>query len=38
MTGRVLRELEREHTVLRVGRTGLRLLRPEQLDVEDARI
>jgi CRP-like cAMP-binding protein len=38
MTGRVLRELEREQTVVRVGRTGLRLLRPEQLDVEDARI
>jgi CRP-like cAMP-binding protein len=38
MTGRVLRELEREQTLLRVGRTGLRLLRPEQLDVEDARI
>jgi CRP/FNR family cyclic AMP-dependent transcriptional regulator len=38
MTGRVLRELEREQTVLRVGRTGLRLLRPDQLDVEDARI
>jgi CRP-like cAMP-binding protein len=38
MTGRVLRELEREQTVVRVGRTGLRLLRPDQLDVEDARI
>jgi CRP/FNR family cyclic AMP-dependent transcriptional regulator len=38
MTGRVLRELEREQTVLRVGRTGLRLLRPDQLDVEDARV
>jgi CRP-like cAMP-binding protein len=32
MTGRVLRELEREGTVARVGRSGLRLLRPEQLD------
>jgi CRP-like cAMP-binding protein len=32
MTGRVLRELEREGTVARVGRTGLRLLRPDQLD------
>jgi hypothetical protein len=38
MTGRVLRELEREETVLRVGRTGLRLLAPDRLDVEDARI
>ena len=38
MTGRVLRELEREQTLVRVGRTGLRLLRPDQLDVEDARI
>lgn len=35
MTGRVLRELEREGTVKRVGPTGLRLLRPEQL-VADA--
>lgn len=33
MTGRVLRELEREGTVARVGRTGLRLLRPDQLDI-----
>jgi CRP-like cAMP-binding protein len=32
MTGRVLRELEREGTVARVGRTGLRLLRPDQLN------
>jgi CRP-like cAMP-binding protein len=32
MTGRVLRELEREGTLARVGRTGLRLLRPELLD------
>lgn len=38
MTGRVLRELEREQTVVRVGRTGLRLLRPDQLEIEDARI
>jgi len=32
MTGRVLRELEREGTVQRFGRVGLRLLRPEQLE------
>jgi CRP-like cAMP-binding protein len=32
MTGRVLRELEREGTLARVGRTGLRLLRPDLLD------
>lgn len=32
MTGRVLRELEREGTVKRVGRTGLKLLRPDQLE------
>ena len=32
MTGRVLRELEREGAVARVGRTGLRLLRPDLLD------
>jgi CRP-like cAMP-binding protein len=32
MTGRVLRQLEREGTLVRVGRTGLRLLRPERLD------
>ena len=31
MTGRVLRELEREGSVARVGRTGLRLLRPDLL-------
>jgi CRP-like cAMP-binding protein len=37
MTGRVLRELERERTVLRVGRTGLRLLRPDRLDTDAAR-
>ena len=35
MTGRVLRELEREGTVARVGRVGLKLLRPERL-VADA--
>ena len=34
MTGRVLRQLEREGTVARVGRVGLRLLRPEQLDAD----
>jgi CRP/FNR family transcriptional regulator, cyclic AMP receptor protein len=31
MTGRVLRELEREGTLARVGRVGLKLLRPERL-------
>lgn len=35
MTGRVLRQLEREGTVERVGRTGLRLLRPDQLEGDD---
>jgi hypothetical protein len=33
MTGRVLRQLEREGTVARVGRDRLKLLRPEQLEV-----
>ena len=37
MTGRVLRELEREGTVVRVGRTGLRLLRPDRLDPNATR-
>jgi CRP-like cAMP-binding protein len=32
MTGRVLRQLEREGTIQRFGRFGLRLLRPEHLD------
>jgi CRP-like cAMP-binding protein len=32
MTGRVLRQLEREGTVERIGRTGLRLLRPDLLE------
>ena len=36
MTARVLRQLEREGTVARVGRTGLRLLRPDRLDAESA--
>jgi CRP-like cAMP-binding protein len=36
MTGRVLRQLEREGIVGRVGRSGLRLLRPEQLDANGA--
>jgi CRP-like cAMP-binding protein len=36
MTGRVLRELEREGTLARVGRSGLKLLRPDQLDADDA--
>ena len=31
MTGRVIRELEREETIIRVGRTGLRLLSPARL-------
>jgi CRP-like cAMP-binding protein len=35
MTGRVLRELEREQKVARVGRTGLRLLDPTSLDDEE---
>jgi CRP-like cAMP-binding protein len=34
MTGRVLRELEREGLVARVGRRGLRLLRPDQLELD----
>jgi CRP-like cAMP-binding protein len=33
MTGKVLRQLEREGTVVRVGRVGLTLLRPDQLEV-----
>ena len=32
MTGRVLRQLEREGTLARVGRAGLRLLRPDRLE------
>ncbi|MDP9223688.1 MAG: Crp/Fnr family transcriptional regulator [Actinomycetota bacterium] len=32
MTGKVLRQLEREGTVARVGRVGLKLLRPDQLE------
>jgi CRP-like cAMP-binding protein len=38
MTGRVLRELEREGTVARVGRTGLALLRPDLLDADVVRL
>ena len=34
MTGRVLRELERDGMLARVGRTGLRMIRPELLDAE----
>lgn len=34
MTGRVLRALEREGTLARVGRTGLKLLHPEQLEID----
>lgn len=37
MTGRVLRQLEREGTVARVGRGGLKLLRPDQLEVSSDR-
>jgi CRP-like cAMP-binding protein len=33
MTGQVLRQLEREGTVARVGRAGLKLPRPDQLEV-----
>ncbi len=33
MTGRVLRDLEREGAVARVGRTGLRLLDPARLEL-----
>ena len=32
MTGQVLRQLERDGTISRVGRAGLKLLRPDQLD------
>jgi CRP-like cAMP-binding protein len=34
MTGKVLRQLERDGTLARVGRNGLKLLRPEQLTAE----
>ncbi|HXI80206.1 MAG TPA: Crp/Fnr family transcriptional regulator [Verrucomicrobiae bacterium] len=34
MTGRVLRELEREGTLARVGRRGLRLLHPDGLELD----
>jgi CRP-like cAMP-binding protein len=37
MTGRVLRQLESERTVKRFGRTGLRLLRPDQLEAGTAQ-
>jgi CRP-like cAMP-binding protein len=33
MTGKVMRQLEREGTVARVGRAGLKLLRPDQLEL-----
>lgn len=36
MTGRVLRQLERDGIVKRVGRTGLRLLRPDRLGADAA--
>jgi CRP-like cAMP-binding protein len=32
MTGHVLRQLEREGTLARVGRAGLKLLQPERLE------
>ena len=38
MTGRVLRQLEHEGTVKRVGRSGLRLLRPDQLEADDSAV
>jgi CRP-like cAMP-binding protein len=38
MTGRVLRDLERDGTLARVGRTGLRLLLPDRLDAADASL
>jgi hypothetical protein len=34
MTGKVLRQLERDGTLARVDRNGLKLLRPEQLTLE----
>ena len=37
MTGRVVRQLEREGTIARVGRAGLKLLRPDLLEVRSAR-
>ena len=36
MTGRVLRALEREGTIARVGQTGLKLLRPDRLEADSA--
>jgi CRP-like cAMP-binding protein len=36
MTGRVLRQLEREGTLARVGYVGLSLLRPDRLDADSA--
>ena len=38
MTGRVLRQLESEGTVKRFGRTGLRLLRPDQLEADEPTV
>ena len=37
MTGRVLRQLEREGTIERFGRTGLRLLSPDALTLDERR-
>ena len=36
MTGRVVRQLEREGTIARVGAAGLKLLRPDQLELGTA--
>jgi len=36
MTGRVLRQLEREGTVARIGQSGLQLLRPDRLEARAA--
>jgi CRP-like cAMP-binding protein len=38
MTGRVLRQLEREGTIERVGHTGLKLLRPDLLEAGAAQV
>ncbi len=37
MTGRVVRQLEREGTIARVGPAGLKLLRPDRLEVGSTR-
>jgi CRP-like cAMP-binding protein len=38
MTGKVLRQLEREGTVARVGASGLKLLRPDQLEAGTSQV